>query len=135
MLLAATLAVHPEIIVLDEPVSAMDPDGANSLYELLYAIHQRYGTTIVVVEHRVDYLLPYVTDMIVLKEGQLVTASAYEEAARAMYEDEELRPLVPALWQIKLGVERRFGVRLGAWRTEAEVVRELQELGFEGGNA
>ena len=113
----------------------MDPDGANSLYELLYAIHQRYGTTIVVVEHRVDYLLPYVTDMIVLKEGQLVTASAYEEAARAMYEDEELRPLVPALWQVKLGVERRFGVRLGAWRTEAEAVRELQELGFEGGNA
>ena len=135
LLLAATLAVHPEIIVLDEPVSAMDPDGANSLYELLYAIHQRYGTTIVVVEHRVDYLLPYVTDMIVLKEGQLVTASAYEEAARAMYEDEELRPLVPALWQVKLGVERRFGVQLGAWRTEAEAVRELQELGFEGGNA
>ena len=58
LLLAATLAVHPEIIVLDEPVSAMDPDGANSLYELLYAIHKRYGTTIVVVEHRVDYLLP-----------------------------------------------------------------------------
>ena len=52
-----------------------------------------------------------------------------------MYEDEELRPLVPALWQVKLGVERHFGVRLGAWRTEAEAVRELQELGFEGGNA
>ena len=41
LLLAATLAVHPEIIVLDEPVSAMDPDGANSLYELLYAILER----------------------------------------------------------------------------------------------
>jgi ABC transporter related protein len=135
LLLAATLAVHPEIIVLDEPVSAMDPDGAHSLYELLYAIHQRYGTTIIVVEHRVDYLLPYVTDMVVLKEGQLVTADTFAAAARTMYEDEELRPLVPALWQVKLGVERRFGITLGEWRTEAEAAAELQMLGFEGGNA
>ena len=119
----------------DEPVSAMDPDGANSLYELLYAIHQRYGTTIIVVEHRVDYLLPYVTDMVVLKEGQLVTADTFAAAARTMYEDEELRPLVPALWQVKLGVERRFGITLGEWRTEAEAAAELQMLGFEGGNA
>ena len=134
LLLAATLAVHPEIIVLDEPVSAMDPDGAHSLYELLYAIHKRYGTTIIVVEHRVDYLLPYVTDMVVLKEGQLVTADTFAAAARTMYEDEELRPLVPALWQVKLGVERRFGITLGEWRTEAEAAAELQLLGFEGGN-
>ena len=113
----------------------MDPDGAYSLYELLYAIHQRYGTTIIVVEHRVDYLLPYVTDMVVLKEGQLVTADTFAAAARTMYEDEELRPLVPALWQVKLGVERRFGITLGEWRTEAEAAAELQLLGFEGGNA
>lgn len=112
-----------------------DPDGAHSLYELLYAIHQRYGTTIIVVEHRVDYLLPYVTDMVVLKEGQLVTADTFAAAARTMYEDEELRPLVPALWQVKLGVERRFGITLGEWRTEAEAAAELQLLGFEGGNA
>lgn len=71
LLLASVLAVHPEIIVLDEPVSAMDPDGANSLYKLLYKIHKEYGTTIVVVEHRIDYLLPYMTDLVVLKKDAL----------------------------------------------------------------
>lgn len=134
LLLAATLAVQPDILVLDEPVSAMDPDGANALYELLHSIHQRYGMTIVVVEHRVDYLLPYVTDMIVLKEGELVTSSPYEEAARIMYSDKDLRPLVPALWQVKLGVEERFGVELGEWRLEQEASSELQKLGFTGGD-
>ena len=74
LLLAATLAVHPEIIVLDEPVSAMDPDGARSLYKLVDKIHKQYGTTIIAVEHRVDYVLPYVTDMIVLNDGELVAA-------------------------------------------------------------
>ena len=129
------LAVHPEIIVLDEPVSAMDPDGANSLYKLLYKIHKEYGTSIVVVEHRIDYLLPYMTDLVVLKKGRLVAADKFENAARVMYKDETLRHFVPALWRIKLGLEEKFGVSLGNWRTEEEAVAELKAKGFTGGEA
>ena len=136
LLLAATLAVHPEIIVLDEPVSAMDPDGAIGLYELVYDIHKRYGTTIIAVEHRMDYLLPYVTDMIVLKEGQLVAADTYEAAAPKMYADPQLRPLLPALWQIKLGLQERLGLDLGDWRNEADALADFKTYGItasEGG--
>lgn len=130
LLLAATLAVQPEIIVLDEPVSAMDPDGAAGLYELVYDIHRRYGTTIVAVEHRMDYLLPYATDLVVLKEGSLVACGAYEEAARAMYADEELRRLLPDLWQVKFGLEEKTGLSLGAWRSLEEASAELRSLGM-----
>lgn len=130
LLLAATLAVHPEIIVLDEPVSAMDPDGAMALYELVYDIHKRYGTTIIAVEHRMDYLLPYVTDMIVLKEGQLIAADTYEAAAPKMYDDPELRPLLPTLWQIKLGLEEHLGVSLGSWRSEANALADFTAYGI-----
>ncbi len=130
LLLAATLAVRPEIIVLDEPVSAMDPDGAQSLYKLVNDIHKRYGTTIVVVEHRIDYLLPYITDMLVLKEGELIAADIFEEAAPKMYEDPVLRPLLPALWQIKLGLEEKLGLDLGDWRTEKDALMDFQTYGI-----
>ena len=130
LLLAATLAVHPEIIVLDEPVSAMDPDGAQSLYKLVYDIHKRYGTTIIAVEHRIDYLLPYVTDMLVLKEGELVAADTFEAAAPKMYEDEPLRPLLPALWQIKLGLEEKLHLDLGDWRSEADALVDFKTYGI-----
>lgn len=132
LLLAATLAVRPEIIVLDEPVSAMDPDGANSLYKLVYDIHQRYGTTIVVVEHRTDYLLPYVTDMVVLKNGEVVADDRFEAAAQKMYAAAELRLLLPSLWQVKLGLEEKFGVDLGDWRNEEDALADLKYYGFEG---
>ena len=130
LLLAATLAVHPEIIVLDEPVSAMDPDGAQSLYKLVWDIHQRYGTTIVAVEHRMDYLLPYVSDMVVLKNGELVTADTFEVAAPKMYEDKELRPLLPTLWQVKLGLEEKLHVDLGDWRSEADALADFKTYGI-----
>lgn len=133
LLLAATLAVSPEVIVLDEPVSAMDPDGAISLYKLVYDIHKRYGTTIVAVEHRIDYLLPYITDMIVLKAGQQVAADSFEEAAPTMYADPELRQLLPTLWQIKLGLEKKFDLELGNWRSEEDALADLNRFGIKGG--
>lgn len=131
LLLAATLAVRPEIIVLDEPVSAMDPDGAISLYKLVYDIHRQYGTTIVVVEHRTDYLLPYITDLIALKDGCVVANDTFEAAAHKMYTDPELRCLLPSLWQVKLGIEERFGIDLGDWRSEEDALEDLKAYGFE----
>ena len=110
----------------------MDPDGANSLYKLVYDIHQRYGTTIVVVEHRTDYLLPYVTDMVVLKNGEVVADDRFEAAAQKMYADAELRLLLPSLWQVKLGLEEKFGVDLGDWRNEEDALADLKYYGFEG---
>jgi energy-coupling factor transport system ATP-binding protein len=133
LLLASTLAVHPDIIVLDEPVSAMDPDGAQSLYKLVWDIHQRYGTTIVAVEHRMDYLLPYVSDLVVLKEGELVAAGVFEAAAPKMYEDEQLRPLLPTLWQIKLGLQEKLQLDLGDWRAEQDALDDFKTFGIVAG--
>lgn len=132
LLLATVLAVRPDIIILDEPVSAMDPDGATSLYKLVAEIHEKYGTTVVVVEHRIDYLLPYVTDMVVIKHGELVAADSFEAAAPKMYADPELRPLLPALWQVKLGLEERTGMDLGDWRSEEDAIADFKAFGFEG---
>lgn len=132
LLLASVLAVHPDIIILDEPVSAMDPDGAYSLYQLIGKLHAQYGTTIVAVEHRVDYLLPFVTDMIGIKQGEIVTNADFATAARKLYADEEMRQLLPPLWQVKLGLEKKLNVDFGDWRSEAEAIQDFKTLKLEG---
>ena len=108
----------------------MDPDGAQALYKLVWDIHERYGTTIVAVEHRMDYLLPYVSDMVVLKKGELVAADTFEAAAPKMYDDPELRPLLPTLWQVKLGLEEKLHVDLGDWRSEADALADFKTFGI-----
>ena len=127
LLLASVLAVHPRVLVLDEPVSAMDPEGSVSLYKLLYKIHQKYNMTVIVVEHNLDYVLPYVTDMIVLQDGSVVASGSFEEAASIAYEDRELRRVLPALWQVKLNLEKRDGIHLGMWRKTSDAISELKE--------
>ena len=128
--LASLLAVHPEIIVLDEPVSAMDPDGGESLYKLLDKIHKEHGTTFIVVEHRLEFVLPYMTDLIAVKNGEIAAQGHCEDVVPHIYEDEELRPLLPDLWQIKCNLEKKTLQRFNLWRSADEAVKELQAKGF-----
>ena len=128
--LASLLAVHPEIIVLDEPVSAMDPDGAESLYKLLDKIHKEHGTTFIVVEHRVEFVLPYLTDLVAVKNGEIAAQGKCENVVSKIYEDEELRPLLPDLWQVKCNLERKTGRQFALWRSSDEAVKELEKNGL-----
>ena len=132
LLLASILAVRPEILVLDEPVSAMDPEGAQGLYKLLYKIYKEYNMTVIVVEHNINFLLSYATHMIVMNKGCVAAQGPFEQAAAMTYEIPELRRNLPELWQIKLYLEKRFGVSLGDWRKKEDALKELKEK-FVGG--
>ena len=132
LLLASVLAVHPEVLVLDEPVSAMDPDGAKSLYALLYKIYKEYNMTVVVVEHDINNLLSYATHMVIVDKGRIAAQGPVMDAARITYGNAILRENLPRLWQIKFNLEQRFNIQLGDWRSEEEAQAELQDK-FQGG--
>ena len=68
---------------MDEPVSALDPDGARSLYALVHKIYRQQQMTVVVVEHDLNYLLPYLTDLVLISGGEAVVQGRFEEAAQA----------------------------------------------------
>jgi energy-coupling factor transport system ATP-binding protein len=126
------LACRPEVLILDEPVSALDPDGARSLYALLYKIYQQHQMTVVVVEHDLNYLLPYMTDLVLISQGEARVQGPFAEAARNAFVQEDLRENLPELWQVKLGLEEKYQVKLGDWRTEEEAEKELLQK-FQGG--
>lgn len=65
--LAAALALRPPVLLLDEPLSQLDPQGAADVVERLRALHVA-GRTIIVAEHRLERLLPYATHVITLTE-------------------------------------------------------------------
>ena len=65
-----------------------------------------------------------------INEGELVAADAFEAAAPKMYENPALRPLLPSLWQIKLGLEEKLGVDLGDWRSEEDALADFRTYGI-----
>lgn len=57
--LASILVTHPKLLILDEPVSQMNPKGVNDFLELLVSLNREDHMTILVVEHRVNELARY----------------------------------------------------------------------------
>lgn len=68
--IASVLALDPNIIVLDEPTSTLEPLTAVDLMNLLNYLKRECGKTVVISEHRVEYALPFVDNVIVLSDGR-----------------------------------------------------------------
>jgi energy-coupling factor transporter ATP-binding protein EcfA2 len=69
--IAAMLAMRPDVLVLDEPVAELDPDGQRRVGEALRSIAVA-GTAILVAEHDLDLLASMCTRLVALDEGRLV---------------------------------------------------------------
>lgn len=71
---ASSLFMNPELILLDEPASQLDPVAAVRLYDLLRRINEELGVTIVIAEQRLEDLVPLVDQMICMEEGRILAA-------------------------------------------------------------
>ncbi|MCL2690631.1 MAG: ATP-binding cassette domain-containing protein [Candidatus Bathyarchaeota archaeon] len=69
--IASVLAMQPEIIVLDEPTSFLDPLSAERIFEVIYKLNQEQGITVVLVEHRLDLTVKYANHLVVMDKGKI----------------------------------------------------------------
>jgi len=77
--IAATLVTDPEVLVLDEATSDLDPIGVRSVFQLCSKLNKEYGKTIVMISHEVEYLAEYSDRIMVMDEGEVKLVGAPEE--------------------------------------------------------
>lgn len=73
--IAAALALRPRILVLDEPTSQLDPQSADDVLHALTRLNNDLGLTIVLAEHRLERVLPFVDSLVCLSQGGSLFAS------------------------------------------------------------
>ena len=74
--LASVMAMQPEVLILDEPTSQLDPIAASDFLATLGRIHRDLGATIVITEHRLDEVLPMADRLLILDGGKVLTWGA-----------------------------------------------------------
>lgn len=70
--LAGVLAMKPQLVILDEPTSLLDPMTASELVALVAKLRSELNTTFVVVEHRLDLLVKVADRIVVMHDGRKV---------------------------------------------------------------
>lgn len=70
--LASVMAMQPDVLILDEPTSQLDPIAAGDFLETVRKINRESGTTVVITEHRLEDVIPMCDRAIVLDQGRII---------------------------------------------------------------
>ncbi|BDR59512.1 energy-coupling factor transporter ATPase [Xylocopilactobacillus apicola] len=77
--IAGILAMHPQILVLDEPTAGLDPRAHREMMELFERLHQEWQLTVVMVTHQMDDVAKYSDQVILLDQGSIQAAGTPRE--------------------------------------------------------
>ncbi len=70
--IASLLALDPEILVLDEPLSNLDPKTSIEILNLLKKLQTSHNKTIIISEHRMESIISFVDEIIIIKDGRII---------------------------------------------------------------
>jgi energy-coupling factor transport system ATP-binding protein len=77
--IASILAMQPRVLILDEPTSNLDPTSTAEVLSALARLRQTSGLTIIVIEHKLDRVMPLADRLLVMDRGQIVLDGRPEE--------------------------------------------------------
>lgn len=85
--LAAIMAMHPKLLILDEPTSQLDPITASDFLETVRKINRDIGTTVILTEHRLQDVIPWADKVYVMDKGHLLTQGTPREIGEFLKEE------------------------------------------------
>ena len=93
--LASIMAMQPEVLILDEPTSQLDPIAASDFLNTVRKINLELGTTIIITEHRLEDIYHAADRVVVMEEGRIVANDTPRAVGEQLYRNHS--PMFAAL--------------------------------------
>lgn len=104
--LASVMVMQPELLILDEPTSQLDPIAASEFLETVKKINCELGVSVILTEHRLDEAFPLCDRAIVMSEGIIIADDSPQKVGELLKNTtNEMFHAMPAPVQIYAGVE------------------------------
>lgn len=103
--IAGVLAMHPEVLILDEPTAGLDPKGRDEILDQISALHQEKGMTIILVSHSMEDIARYADRIIVMNQGEKIYDAPPKEVFAHYRELERMGLAAPQITYIVHGLK------------------------------
>ena len=107
--IAGVMAMHPRVLVLDEPAAGLDPEGRDTILSQIRDYHEKTGITVLLVSHSMEDIAKYANRVLVMSHAQLAMYDTVENVFAHAQELLELGLSVPQVTQIFLKL-RQMGL-------------------------
>ncbi len=129
--LASVMAMHPKVLILDEPTSQLDPIAASDFLETVKKINRDIGTTVILTEHRLQDVIPWADTVFVMDSGELIASGAPQEIGEALKEKQHGMFLsMPVPMQIYAEVDNVLPCPLTVREGRNWVTQLMEEAGY-----
>ncbi len=105
--IAGVLAMHPEILILDEPTAGLDPKGREEILDQIKMLQKETGITVILVSHSMEDVAEYVDRIIVMNSGKVMYDDIPREVFKYYKELEEVGLAAPQMTYIMHALKKR----------------------------
>ena len=93
--LASIMAMQPQVLILDEPTSQLDPIAASDFLNTVKKINMELGTTVIITEHRLEDVFHSADQVVVMEQGRIVAQGSPRAVSKALWQAQS--PMFAAL--------------------------------------
>ena len=102
--LASAFTAGAELLILDEPVSQLDPAAAEEFINIILKLNREQGTTVLISSHRIENVLPYADKVAVMEAGKIIFCGTPAETARFLITNgNDMKAALPPYTQVFQG--------------------------------
>ncbi len=94
--LASVMVMNPDVLILDEPTSQLDPIGARTFLETLKRVNREFGTTVIICEHRTEEIFAISDRVVIMDQGKIVAEGTPAELGDGLKNcDDSIKLMMP----------------------------------------